>query len=241
MKKAYILFAGILLLAAGCAKEVDNKADVTTDNTITITASVDDQATRSQTALDGTTDKYKFTWANDEKISVVPSGVQKVLTFDVVDPTNGTFAYTPRPDDDQTYNSFIMAVSPQAALGEVVVAGESATYEIRYIGSYFQEESNAIMVAGTPTTGSDGNQHFNFKHVGALVKVSYANVPAGGLPYGAQRRLEIVRALAERNNVNIPEEELLAMADKWELAHGGLSGRTAQQFVDHILGTAHKL
>lgn len=52
---------------------------------------------------------------------------------------------------------------------------------------------------------------------------------------------EIVRALAERNNVNIPEEELLAMADKWELAHGGLSGRTAQQFVDHILGTAHKL
>ena len=178
MKKAYILFAGILLLAAGCTKEVDNKADVTTGKTITITASVDDQATRSQTALDGTTDKYKFTWANDEKISVVPSGVQNVLTFTVVDPTNGTFAYTPRPDDDQTYDSFIMAVSPQASLGEVIVDGESAIYEIRYIGSYFQEESNAIMVAGTPTTGSDGNKHFNFKHVGALVRVSYANVPA---------------------------------------------------------------
>ena len=52
---------------------------------------------------------------------------------------------------------------------------------------------------------------------------------------------EIVRTLAKRNNVDMSEEELLAEADKWELAHGGLSGRTAQQFVDHILGTAHKL
>ena len=25
-------------------------------------------------------------------------------------------------------------------------------------------------------------------------------------------------------------------ANKWELAHGGLSGRTAQQFIDHLLG-----
>lgn len=47
---------------------------------------------------------------------------------------------------------------------------------------------------------------------------------------------EIVRVLAERNKIAIPEDELLAEADKWELAHGGLSGRTAQQFIDHILG-----
>ena len=52
---------------------------------------------------------------------------------------------------------------------------------------------------------------------------------------------EIVRVLADRYEVSMPEEELLAEADKWELAHGGLSGRTAQQFVDHILRTAHKL
>ena len=37
------------------------------------------------------------------------------------------------------------------------------------------------------------------------------------------------------------EEELLFEANKWELAHGGLSGRTAQQFIDYLLGkmTAH--
>ncbi len=46
----------------------------------------------------------------------------------------------------------------------------------------------------------------------------------------------IVRSLAERNHIDMPEEELLLEANKWELAHGGLSGRTAQQFIDHLLG-----
>lgn len=47
---------------------------------------------------------------------------------------------------------------------------------------------------------------------------------------------EIVRVLAERYGVMMDEAELLAEANKWELAHGGLSGRTAQQFVDYLLG-----
>ena len=33
------------------------------------------------------------------------------------------------------------------------------------------------------------------------------------------------------------EEELLSEANKWELSHGGLSGRTAQQFIDYLAGT----
>ena len=48
---------------------------------------------------------------------------------------------------------------------------------------------------------------------------------------------EIVRVLARKGGIDIPEEELLSEANKWELAHGGLSGRTAQQFVDYLLGT----
>ena len=47
----------------------------------------------------------------------------------------------------------------------------------------------------------------------------------------------IVKALAERNGVAMSEEELLLEANKWELSHGGLSGRTAQQFIDYICGT----
>lgn len=46
----------------------------------------------------------------------------------------------------------------------------------------------------------------------------------------------IVTTLAERNHITMPREELLLEANKWELAHGGLSGRTAQQFIDYLLG-----
>lgn len=47
---------------------------------------------------------------------------------------------------------------------------------------------------------------------------------------------QIVKTLAEKNQIHMPEEELLLEANKWELSHGGLSGRTAQQFIDYLLG-----
>lgn len=47
---------------------------------------------------------------------------------------------------------------------------------------------------------------------------------------------EIVKVLAERNDIHMDEEELLLEANKWELSHGGLSGRTAQQFIDYLAG-----
>ena len=47
---------------------------------------------------------------------------------------------------------------------------------------------------------------------------------------------EIVKGLAARHGIAMDEETLLAEAGKWELSHGGLSGRTAQQFIDHLRG-----
>lgn len=47
---------------------------------------------------------------------------------------------------------------------------------------------------------------------------------------------EIVKELAERYSINMPLEDLYAEAGKWELSHGGLSGRTASQFIIHLLG-----
>ena len=47
---------------------------------------------------------------------------------------------------------------------------------------------------------------------------------------------EIVRVLAKRQGIALPEETLLLEANAWELSHGGLSGRTAQQFVDYLAG-----
>ena len=43
--------------------------------------------------------------------------------------------------------------------------------------------------------------------------------------------------LAKKNGITMEEETLLAEANKWELSHGGISGRTASQFVNYILGT----
>lgn len=53
---------------------------------------------------------------------------------------------------------------------------------------------------------------------------------------GKKEFQNIVRVLAERYGVTMPEEELLLEANRWELQHGGLSGRTAQQFIDYLLG-----
>ena len=47
----------------------------------------------------------------------------------------------------------------------------------------------------------------------------------------------IVMELAKRYpGITLSEEELCAEANKWELSHGGISGRTAQQFINYIAG-----
>ncbi len=49
----------------------------------------------------------------------------------------------------------------------------------------------------------------------------------------------IVLSLAARYpEITLPEEQLLAEAHAWELRNGGISGRTAQQFVNHLRGKA---
>lgn len=46
----------------------------------------------------------------------------------------------------------------------------------------------------------------------------------------------IVRVLAERNGIQMPDDKLMLEANKWEISHGGKTGRTAQQFIDYLLG-----
>ena len=47
---------------------------------------------------------------------------------------------------------------------------------------------------------------------------------------------DIVLELAQRQGLTLPEETLLAEANQWELRHGGVSGRTAQQFINYLSG-----
>ena len=70
-------------------------------------------------------------------------------------------------------------------------------------------------------------------------KLSLANrfgVTIGYYKPSRQEFYDIVSVLARRNDLSIGEEELKIEADRWELSHGGISGRTAQQFITHLLG-----
>ena len=47
----------------------------------------------------------------------------------------------------------------------------------------------------------------------------------------------IVTELARRYpEITLSEQELCAEANKWEMSHGGISGRTAQQFINYLAG-----
>ena len=46
----------------------------------------------------------------------------------------------------------------------------------------------------------------------------------------------IVIELARKEGITMSDEELCKEANKWELSHGGISGRTAQQFVNYLMG-----
>lgn len=46
---------------------------------------------------------------------------------------------------------------------------------------------------------------------------------------------QIVTELAKRYpQISLSEQELCAEANKWEMSHGGISGRTAQQFINYL-------
>lgn len=56
-----------------------------------------------------------------------------------------------------------------------------------------------------------------------------------------QQYHEIVRGIARRcEGLDIDDETLLREANKWEIRHGGISGRTAQQFINHLASMAPK-
>ena len=70
-------------------------------------------------------------------------------------------------------------------------------------------------------------------------KLSLAARFGVSINYPSPRKQEfndIVIALAKRKGLEISDEELIFEANKWEIRHGGLSGRTAEQFINYLLG-----
>lgn len=57
--------------------------------------------------------------------------------------------------------------------------------------------------------------------------------------FGSPNKVEfqkIVRNLADKAGIRMEDDALFLEANRWELSHGGLSGRTAQQFITYLKG-----
>lgn len=90
-------------------------------------------------------------------------------------------------------------------------------------------------------TWSDRRQNSEDVHGGDSMqeKLSLATRFGESIYYGAPSQKEyitIARSLAKRIDIQMDEEELAREAVVWEMQHGGLSGRTAQQFINHLSG-----
>lgn len=89
---------------------------------------------------------------------------------------------------------------------------------------------------------TDKQELDNDLHVNDTVQEKLSLVARFGVTiyYGSPDKKQfqrIVKTLGEKYHITIPEEELYLEANRWELSHGGLSGRTASQFITHLLGT----
>lgn len=91
-------------------------------------------------------------------------------------------------------------------------------------------------------TWNDRNDqdNINDKHHSDTVeeKLSLVNRFGVTISYSKPSQKEffnIVTELARKSGCTLSDEELCREANKWELSHGGISGRTATQFVNYIM------
>ena len=69
-------------------------------------------------------------------------------------------------------------------------------------------------------------------------KLSLANRFGLAINFSSPSRKEyhtIVKTLADRAGIQMEEADLFRKADAWEIRHGGVSGRAAQQFINDLL------
>ena len=72
-------------------------------------------------------------------------------------------------------------------------------------------------------------------------KLSLANRFGLAINFSSPSRKEyhhIVRTLADRAGITMEDAELFRKADAWEIRHGGVSGRAAQQFINDLTCTS---
>lgn len=170
MKKAcYIFFAATLVLA-GCAKERISPSESYTDGKqIKVLANAEAPVSTKATA----SDEGVVEWSVGDKIGVYDASGGRLCPLTYVQGTDKSFYGSVSRNPDLRY-----AVAPYNS-DATATAG---TYNIilpNYYANYVPGACNAPMVAAAPSKDEQGDYVFNFKHLAALVKVTYANVPIG--------------------------------------------------------------
>ena len=100
-------------------------------------------------------------------------------------------------------------------------------------------------VNATPVLGKEIPGYFNVRNASGVLSDLYAKaividdgktvaaIAALDSLGGSFEMVKRARKLASEKT-GIPEEKLLLEANKWEIRHGGISGRTAQQFINYL-------
>lgn len=160
MKKYISLISLAVVIMASCQKEaVQPEGSQTPEQElVTIYASLEDVKSAVNTSTGD------FSWALGEGISVAPTSGTSYYTFNCSIPESGAFEGTETPGN--------IAVSP-AQTGTFTSDTE---FQVSFPASYTWADgvTNALMVG----TKVDDTYKYQFKHAGALLVVTYENVPA---------------------------------------------------------------
>ena len=94
------------------------------------------------------------------------------------------------------------------------------------------------LVKETWNDRGDMTHHDDIHHSDTLEeKLSLAGRFGLAINFSSPRRSEyheIVRTLAQKAGIRMDEAELFRRADAWEIRHGGVSGRVAQQYINYL-------
>ncbi|SEP65477.1 hypothetical protein SAMN02910289_00257 [Lachnospiraceae bacterium RM5] len=88
--------------------------------------------------------------------------------------------------------------------------------------------------------GADGDLHHNDTIQEKLSLVARFGITIYYPSLEAKEYKHVVDELAKKYNLDIEKEKLYNEAMKWEMRHGGLTGRTARQFIDYLIGVENK-
>lgn len=172
MKKSYYLLLVAVLVLAGCAKEQVSPSVTGKGRQITVTANAENPVSTKATASDAGV----VEWSTGDQIGVFDLGDGQTYPLTFVDGTDKSFSGTVSSSPNLRF-----AIAPYNSSETLTGDASNVMYSIvlpSTYNNYVPGTTNAPMVAAAPTADGD-NYVFDFKHVAALVKVTYENVPVG--------------------------------------------------------------